>query len=110
MIDNDRAVTDAFQDALIAENHDPDIGIITNTAEYDFRDSGGGGRSIGYCPAMDLLPCLGFSFCPVEYRDFVAGPCKEAGHWVAHDTQSNERNTHFLTPVMNSQQSYAALA
>jgi hypothetical protein len=110
VIDDDCAVTDAFQDALIAENHDPDIGIITNTAEYDFRDSGGGSRRIGCCPAMVLLPCLGFRSCPVVDRNFVAGTCKKTGHWVAHDTQPNERNTHFLAPVINSQQSYAALA
>jgi hypothetical protein len=110
VIDDDCAVTDALQNTLIAENHGPDIGIITDTAEYDFRDSGGGGRSISYCPAMVLLPRLGFRSCPVVDRNFVAGTCKKNGHWVAHDTQPNERNTHFLAPVINPQQSYAALA
>ncbi len=98
MIDDDRTFTDAFQNAVVTENHVPDIGIVTDTAEYDFRGSGGRSRSISGCPAMVFPPCLGFRSFPVVDRHLVAGTRKNTGHGVAHDTQPDERNTHFFGP------------
>ena len=101
MVDNDRAITDATQHTVVAEENGADIVVISNTAKDYFSIQCRSGRRLCTGSSVLIDPGISFRGSSIENRELMPCTDKVSGHRITHDPKADECDSHFVdSPVL----------